>query len=121
MTINEYSGHEMPNIDFETNVRKLFSVSSGIANASRKDNMRYCKLRQKEVVNVVEGKTLGYISDLVLDDATGKICSIVVPGGGGVKSFFKNHSYIIPWENICKIGDDVILVEVDLSVCSVVE
>lgn len=78
--------------------------------------MRFCNLRQKEVVNIVDGKSLGYISDLCLDRATGKICSLVVPGNCGLKSLFKSREYIIPWQNICKIGDDVILVEVDLNV-----
>ena len=42
--------------------------------------MRYGKLKQKEVVNIIEGCSLGYICDLEIDIATGRICSIVVPG-----------------------------------------
>lgn len=84
--------------------------------------MRFCKFRQKEVINVIDGRSLGFISDLIIDCHTGKICSIVVPGNcGGIKNLFKTQNYIIPWCNICKIGDDVILVEVDLNVCSILE
>ena len=42
--------------------------------------MRLNKLREKQVVNVLDGRALGYISDIVLDPATGCIISIVVPG-----------------------------------------
>ena len=73
--------------------------------------MRFCKLRQKEVVNVIEGCSLGYISDLVIDECTGKICALVVPDRCGLMGFFKNRDIIIPWKNICKIGEDIILVE----------
>ncbi len=75
---------------------------------------RYCKLRQKEVVNIVDGARLGFICDLVLDVCTGKICAIVVPGPSKFSFFFRGErDQVIPWKNIRKIGDDVILVEVD--------
>lgn len=75
---------------------------------------KYCKLRQKEVVNIVDGARLGYICDLVLDVGTGRICAIVVPGPSKLSFFFRGErDQVIPWKNIRKIGDDVILVEVD--------
>lgn len=80
--------------------------------------MRFVKLRQKEVINVCDGKSLGFICDLLLD-CCGCIEAIVVPGCSGVFNFFKNNEYVIPWKCIDKIGDDVILVTVDLSTCSV--
>lgn len=83
--------------------------------------MRLCKLREKQVVNVLDGRALGYISDIILDPVTGCILSIVVPGQIGLKCLFRNKSYVISWKNICKIGDDVILVEIDASVCSVTD
>ena len=83
--------------------------------------MRYCNLKQKEVINILDGSSLGFINDLVLDECTGRICSIVVPGMCGFKSIFHSKCYIIPWENICKIGEDVILIEVDITICSVAE
>jgi len=75
---------------------------------------KFSELRQKEVVNVCNGKRLGYICDLILDICTGKICAIIVPGP--CRFFFFSRSdrdYVIYWKNICKIGEDVILVEVD--------
>ncbi len=75
--------------------------------------MNLCKLRQKEVVNINNGKSMGYICDMIFDVCSGCICSIVVPGGGGLKCIFGNKKTVIPWKHICKIGEDVILVEID--------
>jgi len=77
---------------------------------------RYVKLRQKEVVNVLDGARLGFICDLVLDMNTGKICGIVVPGPNRFSFLFKGErDYVIPWRNIHKIGEDVILVDIDVN------
>ncbi len=77
--------------------------------------MRYCELKQKTVVNIIEGRQLGCVSDLVFDECTGRICSIVVPGAPCLKSFFRPRGLVIPWNSIVKIGGDVILVETDLA------
>lgn len=71
------------------------------------------ELKDKEVVNVVDGARLGHISDLVLEDKSGKIIGIIVPGSVSLLSVFKKsaNSIYIPYTNICKIGEDVILVE----------
>jgi len=82
--------------------------------------MRFCEFRAKEVVNLVDGKSLGYICDLVIDEATGAICAIVLPGCG-LGGLFKSRQYVVPWRNICKIGCDIILVEVDLACCCTVK
>ncbi len=73
--------------------------------------LTFCELRNKEVINVSDGKRLGRIFDMVFT-FNGKVMGIVVPGD---RSFFRGiggvDSLFIPWCNICKIGDDVILVE----------
>lgn len=68
-------------------------------------------IRQKEVVNVLDGKKLGPIVDMEFDLETGRITAIIVPGGNKLNLFGKSKEYIIPWEKIKKIGQDVILVE----------
>ncbi|NLM51395.1 MAG: YlmC/YmxH family sporulation protein [Firmicutes bacterium] len=69
-------------------------------------------LRNREVINIVDGKRLGMIYDLELDLESGKIAAIIVPGSGGLFRFLGNgRDYVIPWENIVKIGVDTILVE----------
>ena len=77
---------------------------------------RYSKLRQKEVVNILDGARLGYICDLVLEVGTGKVCAIVVPGPSRLSFLFKGErDSVIPWGNIRKIGEDVVLVEIDAN------
>ncbi|MDI3534305.1 MAG: hypothetical protein PWQ82_670 [Thermosediminibacterales bacterium] len=74
-------------------------------------------LRQREIINILDGKRLGTIKDLELDLEEGRIESIIIPGPGKFLGLFgKDNDYIIPWEDIKKIGVDVILVEMnDLS------
>ncbi|NLP37487.1 MAG: YlmC/YmxH family sporulation protein [Firmicutes bacterium] len=69
-------------------------------------------LRNREVINIVDGKRLGMIYDLELDLEKGRISAIIVPCSTGIFKIFGNdRDYIIPWENIVKIGVDTILVE----------
>lgn len=82
--------------------------------------MRYNQLRKKEVINVCEGRSLGYICDLILDECKGHIHAIVVPGSCGLRGIFGHRDYVIPWKDICKIGDDVILVEIDMATCEII-
>jgi YlmC/YmxH family sporulation protein len=79
--------------------------------------MRYCELKQKEVVNVLDGKRLGTTVDLTFDPADGTIRSITVPGPFSITDTLrgKTTGYVIPWNKVCKIGDDVVLVELDAA------
>jgi YlmC/YmxH family sporulation protein len=71
-------------------------------------------LRQKEVINALDGLRYGFVSDLEIDEAEGQVQSLVVPGPGRVFGVFgREQEYRIPWEKIKKIGDDIILVECD--------
>jgi YlmC/YmxH family sporulation protein len=68
----------------------------------------------KDVINIVDGKKLGQISDLELDLRQGRIESIVVPNGSRFFGLMGGGSeLIIPWKNIIKIGLDVVLVKLD--------
>ena len=70
--------------------------------------------KHKEVVNINTGKRLGYVQDVCADLETGKITSIIVPGGTNkILNFFSsNNDIIIEWEKIKCIGEDLILVEI---------
>jgi len=69
-------------------------------------------LKVKEVINIIDGKRLGAITDIEIDVESGKLTSIVVPGAGRFLGLFgRNEDVVIPWEKISKIGFDVILVE----------
>jgi YlmC/YmxH family sporulation protein len=74
--------------------------------------VRVSDLRMRDVVNVVDGRRLGMIKDFDLDVEVGRIRSVLLPGSGKILGFFgRNDDLEIPWENIIKIGVDVILVD----------
>ena len=76
--------------------------------------MKISDFQAKDVINIVDGKKMGQISDLELDLRQGRIEAIVVPSHGKFFGFFGGGAdIVIPWRNIVKIGADVVLVRVD--------
>ena len=75
---------------------------------------RFSCLKEKEVINICDGKRLGCVCDLEIDVITGKICTLVIPEECGKFCFFgKERAYFVPWCCIRRIVADIILVEVD--------
>lgn len=69
--------------------------------------------KHKEVINITDGKRLGYVQDVCADLDTGKITHIIVPGSNKfINIFSQNNNVIIPWQKVKCIGDDLILVEI---------
>ena len=53
--------------------------------------------KHKEVVNITDGKRLGYVQDVCADLETGVITSIIVPGNNKLMSMFSsNNDIVIP-------------------------
>ena len=73
--------------------------------------MSFCELRCKQVINVIDGKLLGRICDVVFSRGSARVLGFVVPGDNGFHILRKRHDVFIPFERICKIGHDVVLVE----------
>ena len=75
--------------------------------------------RDKEVVNICDGRRLGYVIDVEFDITTGKILSLVLPGKSGLLFFGRCEDIYIDWCKIQRIGDDIILVDIghDLPSC----
>lgn len=72
--------------------------------------------KQKEVININNGKILGFITDVDAELDKGEIKSIVVAGTGGfLKSLSGKNNITISWSNIVLIGEDVILVDIKNS------
>ena len=74
--------------------------------------MKKSELKMKDVVDLARGKKLGYVEDVEIDADEGKIKAIIIPENKNpILNFLsKRHDIIIDWENIEKIGEDVILV-----------
>ena len=69
--------------------------------------------KHKEVINIVDGRRLGFVQDVTANLGTGIITSIIVPGSNKLFNVFGGNDIVIPWQNIKCIGEDVILVEVN--------
>ena len=65
--------------------------------------LRASDFRQKEVINISDGKRLGFVYDVDFDDKEGFIQALVIPCNGKVFGIFgKDTEYVIPWESIKK-------------------
>ncbi len=75
-------------------------------------NCSISELKTKEVINISDGARLGFISDVEVNLEDGRITAITVPGAYRLMGFLgKDDDVIIKWENIKKIGDDIIIIE----------
>ncbi|MDD7729405.1 MAG: YlmC/YmxH family sporulation protein, partial [Clostridia bacterium] len=77
-----------------------------------------CELKQKEIINICTCRSLGCPIDVEFDCVTGRLTALIVPGPGKFCTFFgRDSEFIIPWECIRQIGDDIILVEIQEEKC----
>ncbi|MBQ8208461.1 MAG: YlmC/YmxH family sporulation protein [Clostridia bacterium] len=74
-------------------------------------------LGEKSVINLCDGKDLGFVCDIRFTRDEGRICSLVIPKDGGLFSFGKCENIIIPWDKVECIGEDAILVRINISEC----
>ena len=70
--------------------------------------MRLSDLQLKEIVNIYNGKRVGVIVDAIVDEK-GFIKTLVLEEKRGRR--FSPEEYNISWNQIIKIGDDIILVD----------
>jgi YlmC/YmxH family sporulation protein len=76
--------------------------------------MRLSDLQKKDVVNVNDGSKIGNIIDIRLDDK-GNMDGFIVEKNKFIISMFTNTNEIeIKWSQIQKIGEDVILVSINI-------
>ena len=76
--------------------------------------MRLSELQGKNIVSVVDGRNIGNIIDVnIMMD--GRIESLIIERGKSIFSFNRDGDTKILWNDITKIGEDVILVNVNLK------
>lgn len=76
--------------------------------------MRLSELQNKDVVNIIDGKKIGNIIDITIED-NGNMKSLIVEKSKFLVSMFTSSGEIeIKWDQIKKIGEDVILVSMHL-------
>lgn len=70
------------------------------------------ELKAKEVINVSDGARLGFVSDVEIDLKDGRLTAIIVPGAYRLMGFLgRDEDIVIRWENIKKIGEDIIIID----------
>ncbi len=73
--------------------------------------VRISDLASLEAINLEDGRVLGFIDDLEIDLARGRIISVVIPAPSGIWAWLSGgREHVIPWESIVRVGEDVILV-----------
>ena len=74
--------------------------------------LSFNELKRREVININDGKSLGYITDITLSFPSGVLTGITVPEHkmNWLVRLFNKTEIFIGVENILKIGNDVILV-----------
>ena len=70
--------------------------------------MRLSELQLKEIINIYNGKRIGVIVDAIVEQ-NGQIQKLVLEEKRGRK--FSKEEYEISWNQIVKIGDDIILID----------
>lgn len=75
---------------------------------------RLTKLKNIEIVNLSDGRRLGFVSDADVNFETGRLEAVVIAGAGKLfGAHSKDAELIIPFEKIRKVGDDVIIVDIE--------
>ncbi len=74
---------------------------------------KFSDLYCKEVICVADGRRLGFVSDARVELPEGRLTAVIVPGPSRYFGLIGSRDdYVIPWHCICRIGPDVILVDI---------
>ncbi len=72
--------------------------------------MRLSELQSKKIISMNNGKQIGVITDVVID-INGKIESLIIESTKSIFSLSREMESKVYWNEINKIGEDVILVK----------
>ncbi len=76
--------------------------------------MRLSDLQSKDIVNTVDGRNIGNIIDVKIDERNGTILALVVEPNKKMLSFLnRGVDTEVAWQSIERIGEDVILVRLN--------
>ncbi len=74
--------------------------------------MLLSEIGDKEIIDLTKGSRHGsfWEAEMLFDENSGKIKSLLVPNFQGRSRFSQNHELMqLPWESIVKIGEDIII------------
>lgn len=76
--------------------------------------MRLSELVGKEIINICDGMRITFIHEceLAFNEKEGRIHSLLLPPKSSFGTFFNpNKTVVIPWHEIKKIGEEIIIVD----------
>ena len=77
--------------------------------------MRLSDLQSKDIIALEDGKKIGNIIDVAIDDK-GNMIALIVQKSKFLNNIFSSQSEVeIKWNQVKKIGEDVILVNTNIS------
>ena len=84
--------------------------------------MNLSDLQTKEIIDISSGKRLGTIVDVIVD-SRGFIIKMLLDNRRNRAKLFSNNKedLYIEWQNIIKLGDDIILVDIRNWIVSKIE
>lgn len=78
----------------------------------KESTMLLSEIEEKDVINVVTGERIGYVSSVRINIESGAVVAVAVERETRLVSFFakEEEMIMVPWSQILKIGEDVIIV-----------
>ena len=80
---------------------------------------KFTDLHCKEVVCINDGRRLGYIADARIELPEGRISALIVPCPSRLPLGHHREDFVIPWKQVCRIGPDIVLVDIRPEECRV--
>ena len=75
--------------------------------------MRFLELRDREVINIRDGRRVGYVFDAEIEFPEGRIKALIIPGPCRFFGLFgREPDFVIPVECVTRMGEDIILVDI---------
>lgn len=79
---------------------------------------RITDMHNKEVINLCDGKRLGYVDDLEVDTCTAQVTALVINGRARLFGILgRDPDAIIQWKDIEVVGEETILVNFQCASC----
>lgn len=76
--------------------------------------MRLSELQNKDVISIIDGKKIGNIIDIKIEESGKVVFLVVEPTKFNFRVFSSKEEFLVGWNEIEKIGEDVILVRTQL-------
>lgn len=73
--------------------------------------MFFCELKEKDVICAKDCRKLGHITDFEFDECKGCIKTVIIREKKWCSFLICGEEIKIPFHKICKIGPDIILVD----------